>query len=305
MSRRKLPTITIGVPAYNEEKNIRPLIVSLLNQEIVSFRLEKLLVVSDGSTDNTVYQVKKIRNRKIELIANPKRQGLPNLENQIFRTVTSDILIVIQADINITDRRLVNKLASEIINGHHLVSCDIRELPGRSYLSRILAYGMCIKRSAYNSYHDGDNFFTCHGLARAYARDFYSGIQIPSFPGEDFYTYLYCKFHGFRYRFVSDTAVYYRVPETLSEHLLQSARFFTARQLLSEKFSGLDISSFIRIPVLPLLLANVVYFFRQPISFISYWSVVAYTLLATPKLSASLSTSKWQIALSSKYLNQP
>ena len=51
---RKKLTVTIGIPAYNEEANVRNLLVSLLAQKETNFKLQEIIVVSDGSTDKTV-----------------------------------------------------------------------------------------------------------------------------------------------------------------------------------------------------------------------------------------------------------
>ena len=48
------PTVTVGISAYNEEHAFPALLESLLKQSQTSFVFEKIIVVSDGSTDNTV-----------------------------------------------------------------------------------------------------------------------------------------------------------------------------------------------------------------------------------------------------------
>ena len=50
-------SITIGIPAYNEEANIKYLLKLLLNQKIKNAAIHEVIVVSDGSTDGTVLQV--------------------------------------------------------------------------------------------------------------------------------------------------------------------------------------------------------------------------------------------------------
>src|SRR3989338_8147396 len=46
------PSVSILVPAYNEEKNIIPALASLINIDYPKNKLE-IIVVNDGSTDNT------------------------------------------------------------------------------------------------------------------------------------------------------------------------------------------------------------------------------------------------------------
>ena len=60
MNNTRKPTVTIGIPAYNESANIGRLINDVLGQKQNHFRLAKIIVVSDCSSDATVSIVKKI-----------------------------------------------------------------------------------------------------------------------------------------------------------------------------------------------------------------------------------------------------
>lgn len=53
-------TVTIGIPAYNEEQNIGHLLVNIFNQSTSIAILDEIIIVSDGSTDNTIKAIKKI-----------------------------------------------------------------------------------------------------------------------------------------------------------------------------------------------------------------------------------------------------
>ena len=58
------PTVTIGIPSYNEAQNIGQLLESLLKQVSNSYILEKIIVCSDGSTDDTEQVVKKLESKR-------------------------------------------------------------------------------------------------------------------------------------------------------------------------------------------------------------------------------------------------
>ena len=53
------PLVSILLPAYNCEKYIRKTIDSLLNQTYQHF---ELLIINDGSTDNSLTKIKEIKN---------------------------------------------------------------------------------------------------------------------------------------------------------------------------------------------------------------------------------------------------
>jgi glycosyltransferase involved in cell wall biosynthesis len=46
-------SVSIGIPAYNEEKNIGRLLTAILNQKTYNVEIDQIVVVSSGSTDKT------------------------------------------------------------------------------------------------------------------------------------------------------------------------------------------------------------------------------------------------------------
>ncbi|NTU73535.1 glycosyltransferase, partial [Candidatus Roizmanbacteria bacterium] len=72
---KRTPTLTIGISALNEEQNIICLLNALLSQKNGHYLLSELVVISDGSTDQTVPLVKSIQNKYpvITLIDGKKR----------------------------------------------------------------------------------------------------------------------------------------------------------------------------------------------------------------------------------------
>ena len=82
--KTKKPTVTIGIPAYNEEANIGVLLRAIVKQRETDFVLKKIIVVSDKSTDNTANEVKKIKDSRIKLIENRVRRGKVYNQNKIF-----------------------------------------------------------------------------------------------------------------------------------------------------------------------------------------------------------------------------
>jgi glycosyltransferase involved in cell wall biosynthesis len=67
------PEISIILPAYNAEKYIAETISSLLSQTFENF---ELLILDDGSTDNTIAVIKNFNDSRIQLIENAQNLGL-------------------------------------------------------------------------------------------------------------------------------------------------------------------------------------------------------------------------------------
>ena len=75
-------SVTIGIPAYNEEANIGHLLKSLIKQKEEDFKIDKIIVSSDGSTDRTIEIVKSFKDSRIKLLDNKKRRGQASRQNQ-------------------------------------------------------------------------------------------------------------------------------------------------------------------------------------------------------------------------------
>ena len=64
--KNKKPTVTVALSAYNEEKNIKSFLESVLSQREESYVLKEIWVYSDVSTDKTVEIAKSIKSTKIK-----------------------------------------------------------------------------------------------------------------------------------------------------------------------------------------------------------------------------------------------
>ncbi|MDO4780917.1 MAG: glycosyltransferase family A protein [Candidatus Saccharibacteria bacterium] len=76
----KSPTISIIVPAYNAEKTIADLIVSILDQDFLDF---ELIIVNDGSTDNTKDIVRELSKGDSRIVLVNKKNGGPSSARNI------------------------------------------------------------------------------------------------------------------------------------------------------------------------------------------------------------------------------
>ena len=103
--------LTIGVCAYNEEKNIKALLGDILNQKCLP-QDARVIVVASGCTDNTVGIVREIAdvNPGVELIEEKNRTGKTNAINLILANCSAELLALVSADI-----RLPRDSVSEIL----------------------------------------------------------------------------------------------------------------------------------------------------------------------------------------------
>ena len=113
--------ITVGIPAYNEEKNIAKIIVKLKKM------VDQIIVCDDGSTDST-YAIAESLGATV--IKHPKNSGYGMAIRSIFlkaREMNADLLVTIDADgqHKIED---VNKIIKPVVDGQADISIGSRFL---------------------------------------------------------------------------------------------------------------------------------------------------------------------------------
>lgn len=94
------PTVSISVPVYNEEAQIRGLLESLLALDYPAER-RQILVISDHSSDRTDEIVAEYAQRGVELMRMPKRGGKTAGENAAAPWLTGEIVVNTDASIRI------------------------------------------------------------------------------------------------------------------------------------------------------------------------------------------------------------
>lgn len=94
------PLISITVPAYNEEAQIRTMLDSLLALDYPADR-RQILVVSDASSDRTDEIVAEYADRGVELLRTPGRMGKTAAENLARPRLRGDIIVNTDASIRI------------------------------------------------------------------------------------------------------------------------------------------------------------------------------------------------------------
>ena len=103
-----MPAVSIGVCAYNEEKNIRHTLDSILNQTVRGGSIEEIIVVSSGSTDGTDDIVREYSSKdpRVRLLRQERREGKNSAVNAFMASAKGDILVLVNADNNLGEGAL-------------------------------------------------------------------------------------------------------------------------------------------------------------------------------------------------------
>lgn len=299
-------TITIGIPAYNEAHNIVKLVKTILVQSHQSYQLERIVVCCDGCTDGTRQAVASLNNPLVVAINGRRRLGQGERQNQIIKASSSDILVLLNADILIPDPNFLDKLVQPIVNGQaDLVVPSLLPLAPRSFFEQVLYTGFNIKKRMIEKHNHGDNIFTCFGAARALSRQLYRQLLFKKSVGEDAYSFLFSKFNTFRYQYLPTCHVYFRLPDNFPDHQKQSLRYRQSKrdliQTTADDFGANFVASHYGLPNTLAFMAVVSSLVTAPVATLIYLVTVTFISLQSA-VGYRPQKNTWSISRSSKLL---
>jgi glycosyltransferase involved in cell wall biosynthesis len=127
------PCLTVVVPCFNEEQTV----TTVLQQVLASPFVREVIVVDDGSTDETLARVATVDDPRVRLLVQEVNQGKGAALRRGFAEATSDYVIVQDADLEY-DPAEFGAVLEPIIAGRADVVYGSRFLSGRPH--RVLYY---------------------------------------------------------------------------------------------------------------------------------------------------------------------
>ena len=110
------PLISIVIPLYNEESSIKNVI-----NRIPNHRKLEIIIVDDGSTDNSVRKIKEIENKDIKIIQHYKNQGYGAALISGIESATGEIIVTMDSDGQHNPEEIPNLIKPIIDNQADLV----------------------------------------------------------------------------------------------------------------------------------------------------------------------------------------
>ncbi len=301
MAQATLPTVTVGIPAYNEAANIGYLLEDILRQEERGFALSEIIVMSDGSTDETAAVVRGIADPRITLVEGRERLGQAPRQNEIIARTTTDILVLLNADIALEGPCYIASLIGPILTGEvDFTSSRVIEYRSRGIVAHALAASELCKRVIIARWNSGNNYLSCSGRARSFRKSFYKRLEFLDSVGEDMYSYFWGISQGFKYAYVPNAVAYMKLPETVEDFFRQSIRFAQSKQPFTKIFGPAFMSRQSTIPPVILLSACLHAFFRRPMHMAVY--AILFILARIQYFTGRRVKSLWEVSSTSKRL---
>lgn len=290
--------ITIGIPSYNEEKNITNLLHALKRQHLHS--QIRQVIISDDSSDRTPELVDRFASHSslpISFLHWDERRGASAAWNEIFRRASGDTIVLYDAD-TIPHPSCTERLASRIRGSVGI--CASNPLPygaagisGRA--SKFISDWLGSVRLARVSQ------YTVMGRALSIKMSAARKIRIPE---ETIAIDLFLQYKvmelGLDVEYDKEAIVYFRPPGNMPDLASQVARAANGHRQLRRHASRSKIGLPLRTAAAKALRGA----FKDPVGAAS--AVLGFAVIPYYKsrlAEAGVSTSKWHTATSSKALD--
>ena len=133
---KKLPKVSVIIPAYNEEESIAKTIRSVLNLDYPRNLLE-VIVVNDCSKDGTEREASKFKNHGVKVLTNKANSGKAFSLNAGIKAATGSIVGCIDADCEVDSKaleKMINYFEDEDVGS---VTPAVKILKPKSLLERV------------------------------------------------------------------------------------------------------------------------------------------------------------------------
>lgn len=233
MNKQKKTTMTIGIPAHNEEANIENMINSVLKQSGKSFLLEKVLVVLDGCTDNTLRIARSLakKDRRIKVLHDGRRTGKATRLNQIYKLNKSQLIGTFDADIVLERDCELEIMVQEFLKNKKVNVVAGRQIPtpSNTWMGKFSNASFRMLQLASMKWRGGNNIHSLQGSSSILTAKFANSIQYPADTGSDQgYLYISAIKNGKSgFTFAKNTKIIFRAPNTFEDWRKLSARTIT------------------------------------------------------------------------------
>lgn len=299
------PSLTVAIPAYNEEGTIEHILHALLEQERNNFRLDGIAVYSDGCTDNTVARVREMQGRFpdiIRLVESDGRHGRTYQLNRIFADNSSDFLMVLDADIGLDGEDFLDRFVVAALSDDKAVMFAAHQTPlqPRDFIGKVFHASFLLWDHIRLSIPDKDHVHNFYGAATIYRKRFAETLTIPDeAKSTRSFLYLMAKRAG-GFRYVDDARITYWPPHTADDFFRLKERVFGSDQDILENIFGTEAENVYVVPLKYKFIGAARFLKEHP--FLALPAVALNWLLGrlTPKSQNNSTSLLWSVAVSTK-----
>lgn len=295
-------TVTIGITAYNEEKNIENILLSVLKQKRRTFKLDKVLVVSDGSKDWTVEIAQALAKKhpEITVVDEKNRLGKATRLNEIYKLNQSDFIITFDADLVLAESDVIEQMLKPFDDNRvGVTAANSIPLPSNTFEQKIILTWHDLWYEIRTAYRNGHIIQNLHGCATAIRASLARKVSYPKkITGDQDYLYFCNQKAGLKFYFCKNAHVIIRFPENFQELAQLMTRTNNEKNFMIGEF-GKQISSAYQIPCLLKIRETLKMFVKKPI-LLTLAFFYNFRVLLYEKTCQKNSSALWTINTSTK-----
>lgn len=226
---KKLPEVSIIIPAYNEEEGIEGSIKGALDFDYPKDKLE-IIVVDDGSMDNTYERAKKVENSDLVKVYKLKQnQGKGAAMNYGIKKSNGEIVVTMDADNVVVTKDVLKKVVSYFDSDS--IKCvfpGIAIYKPRGILQRVQQIEYLAGVFLRKAFSSVNSIPITPGAFSAYKRDFFEeyGFFDEDNLTEDMEMTLRIQYHHYVVKNNPNAIVYTHAPNKFKELLAQRRRWY-------------------------------------------------------------------------------
>lgn len=197
--------LSIIIPMYNSEKYIERCIESLIHQ--INNKIE-IIVIDDGSTDNSVKKCQKYINSKLIKYIKKKNGGVSSARNEGLKFASGQYIMFVDSDDYLESNSINNVLKFALNNDLDIVKFDyylVNNSNRRKYSNKFLNKQLIIGKNDFNILYDFliNTYYLSSCCTQIVKRSLFKNIKFPEdiIYGEDYNVNLglYSKAKSFGY----------------------------------------------------------------------------------------------------------
>ncbi len=261
-------TVTIYIPAHNEEANISNLLESIIRQKLTYGYLSRVFVLCDGCTDDTTKIVRKIALEYsiISVIDDGKRLGKHRRLLSAFRTCQTDIAVVFDGDTLLSHELVLDYMVKpftdpmvSLVGGNNI---PVRDTGLENYLINSWTFfWFGIKQRVRN----GINIHNVRSCCLAMRLSLIQHLDWPEeLQSHGQFLYLETLRTGTQFIFARNSTVWYRNPTTFADYAIQKKRGVGKWKDFAKRFGTMVNAEYTILPTEKIIAATRV-FVRHPI----------------------------------------
>lgn len=224
--------ISLIVPVYNCEEYLVDCFESIVHQSIGIDNIE-VIVINDGSTDNSLSIIKEYSSKHGFKIINQKNKGLSEARNAGLNICESDFIAFLDSD-DILPSNSLEVLYNKILsNNSDLVIGALENFNSKGHCDNYTK--KYINDTDNVNYNDNESILNLvHSAGKIYKKDVIKELRfIPNLKHEDNYFTLSLYLQNIKIDMISDIVYYHRIREGNSKSITQSLNENTFKDLIT------------------------------------------------------------------------